>query len=157
MYRICNFSNWPFVCGGARLAAEDCLVHDGEGEDFAGAGRGFGCGHILRLKKTEFAFAQVVAENDLIGGRADFGAGEIDLIAEGAGGLVESASDGLELAIVAGNMESNELVVAGGAPLGGVKDQRKRSGDNQLAAHASDESVQIFFHEAGGGDVPCGS
>lgn len=43
-------------------------------------------------------------------------AGEIDLVAKRAGGLVnESAGDGLELAIVADDMKANELVIVGGA------------------------------------------
>ena len=53
-------------------------------------------------------------------------AGEVDLVAERAGGLVnEAAGDGLELAIVTDDMEANKLVIVGGAALRDVEDERR--------------------------------
>ena len=133
----------------------DRLVDDGEGEDFAGAGGSFGWGRVLRLEETELAIAQSVIEDDLVGGWADLGAGEIDLVADGAGGglVYEAAGDGLELAVVADNVEANKLIVAGGASLGHVSDERNGSADDEAAAHASDKSVQVLLHQAGGGNM----
>jgi len=136
------------------VAAGPGLIDDGEGEDLAGTGRGFRRGRVLRLKKTELALAYLRTEDDLVGGGADLLAQEINLVAKRAGGFVnEAAGDGLELAIVADDVKANELVIAGGSTLRDVEDEGDRSADDEPATHASNEAIQVFFHEAGGSDA----
>lgn len=127
------------------------LVDDGEGEDLAGAGGSFGRGRVLRLEETELAIAQSVIEDDLVSRGSDLGAREIDLVADGTGGglVDEAAGDGLKLPVVADNMEANELVVAGGVTLRHVEYERNGRVDDEAAAHASDEAVEVLLHEAG--------
>ena len=65
----------------------------------------------------------------------------------------EAAGDRLELAIVGDDVEVNELVVAGGAARRHLKDEGDGSADDETAAHAADETVQVFFYKAGRSDV----
>ena len=161
MYRKSELRNKTFVCWFGRdpFAGGTRLLDDGEGEDLAGAGlrfrRAWVSAGVLGREETKFAIAQSVVENDFVGGGADLLTREIDLIAERAGGGIvnEAAGDGLELAVVGDDVEVNELVVAGGAALGNVQDEGGGSADDETAAHASDEAVEIFFYEAGRGDV----
>src|ERR1700733_894302 len=65
----------------------------------------------------------------------------------------EAAGDGLELAVVGDDVQVNKFVVAGGTALGDVEDKGDRSADDETAAHTSYEAVEVFFYEAGRGDV----